>query len=407
MIPNKIKKLKQYKFFLNEHAPIGILRKSLFGLIKFIYGNIPLYAKKINAKNTDVDILLVCGYEKEIERTKKLYDQLIQKGFRVECEVISKRRFLLHGLFNKPKGISSVFLLEATESNYIVQKYQPKILITFTHNSIISSFFRDDMSAVGGKYINIAHAVLGSEHQFSMFDFDYYFIYGQSSLENIKQNNNRFGSTRLIKTGSIFFPVELSTIPYKKSKNVLFFSTWLPDFVRDILVDNANIVIDWAKEHPDYTLYIKMHHLEDPEFIKGLATGIKNIVILDKSVSMIDALTNVSIVLTSWSNASIEAASANRPVVVVNNSDILDNYLHFEKYFLQRCKSTVELHNSIEKVLTDYEYFIGQCEKFTSFHLEYQRDSLDYIVYCIEEVYSDREVFDFVETDENFNLKKK
>ena len=393
-------KLIKYKNFLNKFYPTSQSKKILFYFIKFIYKYLFIFSnQKLESKKCD--ILFLFGYEQELYRTQKLYSLLESKGFDVQHDFFSKKRFLDTKL--KIKGIDTRLITEAVDAKYLIDKYSPTIVITFSHNSIISPLLKENINSIGGKLINISHAVLGDSYEFTMFDFDYYFIFGESSYRNALNNKNRFGDTKLIKVGSSFLPSKLDNIPYYRSKNILFFSTWLAESVKSTLIKNAEIVIEWAKKNPEYTLYIKLHHLENPEFIRNLSLGIKNIIILEKSTNMIEALEKVSIVITSWSNASIEAAVGKKPVVIVNSSNIVDNYLYLESFFDKRCQNSLELHSIIEKVYTNYDEYMNKCKDFVAFHYHTTRNVNNNIVSYIESIYNGKEDFDYINIKGNFD----
>ena len=394
--------LKDYKKFLSEYYPTTLIKKTTFYLVKLFFKLLNYHSNKKIISNK-ADILFLYGYKEELKRTMSLRSHLESKGFNVKYDYFSKKRFIREKLNTKRIPIN--LFLETMDAKYLIKKYSPKVVITFSHNSVVSPLLKKYLNEINGKLVNIAHAVLGDGHEFSMFNFDYYFIFGKSSYKNALKNTNRFGNTKLILSGSIFLSETFDQVTFTKDKNVLFFSTWLAESVKDELIINAKTTIQWAKENPEYTLFIKLHHHEDPLLITQLSKGIRNIIILNKSTSMFDALNKVSLVITSWSNAAIEAALAKKPVVMVNASNSPDNYLHIEKYFLNRCQNPNEIQSSIETILSNYSFYQERCVEFTSFHYYHKASVNKFISSCIQSIINNKIDFDYIDIKENFNEK--
>ena len=389
-----------YKNKLKEQYPVSFFKTWLFIVVKFVF-KIINYFFRTTVEREKCDVLVMCAYNQEVVRTKNLRSKLTSQGLEVCYDLYSKKRFIKERVSSR--GINLNLLVEESDVRYLIEKYSPKIIITFSHNSVYSSLLRNYLNDKGGKLINIAHAVIGQTHEFSMFDFDYYFIFGKSSIEGAMRSTLRFGNTNLILSGSIFLPENLKYVKSIKNKNILFFSTWLAESVKDELMNNAKIVVRWAKKHSDYQLFIKLHHHEDPSFISELCKGVKNIVILNKSTSMVDALTNVSIVITSWSNAAIEAAVASKPIVIVNSSNVKDDYLKLEDFFQKRSQHSEKLHEAIKNVLLNYDSYVLRCHEFVRFHYFHQTGVTDFISKIIKEIFEDKEPINTIPIQGNFN----
>lgn len=355
-----------------------------------------------NPSITPTDILFLHPYKLGVMRTEALWRSLGNRGFKIYHEVILPSKILKKRMLcNHIRNIPEEFIFEFAYAKYIVKKYEPKILCSFMDSAVLSSFLRHELKGYG-KYINIAHSISGSTEAFTMFDFDYYFVFGKSSIKNIMNNPVRVGNTKAVLAGSPFITSHFVLNPNYEKKNILFFSYYLPAAIKDILLGNLKIVLEWAKIHPEYNLYIKLHPLENPSTIRRLSKGI-NIKVLEKNVSMDDALKDVSLVLLSWSSAAVEAALLNRPIVVVNDSDIPDTFLYLEKFFQPRAKSVKELHEAITKTFNDYEKYLSQCKKFVDYHLEHKTDSIPFITDCIESIFYGKKNIKFVAIEENLS----
>jgi hypothetical protein len=353
------------------------------------------------------DVLFLHIDKSLVNRCDHLRRILLQKGLVVKDDyILSVSDALLNRyVYKSETNVSMEFVYVSSYARFIVTKYQPKVLITFMDSSVISSFLKYEMKPFG-KVINIAHGVSNDTYSFSMIDFDYLFLFGKKSFEHLQRNELLFGSTKVVLTGSPYFEPGVLLSP-NCEKNILFFSTWLPEADRELYLGNFTIIRNWAKTHSEYHLYVKLHPspYENPCIWENLARGIDNITILDKAINIINALENVSLaIVAGCSTSSLEASKYNRPVVLVDKSDIDDNFLCIEKFFLPRSKSVEELNINILKIFGNYEYYLSKCSEYVNLHLEHVDDSVDYIANCIYSILKGNETFPFIELPEKTEL---
>jgi len=346
-----------------------------------------------------------------IARAEPLWKTLEKKGFRVGHEVLSAKKIFLRRMFCPPdEKFPAELVFDAALAKFLVKKYTPKVVCSFTSST--ATFIRHALHQhTGGRTVFLAHSVLPTRPYTTNFDFDYALLFGKSSLENILANSVRLGSTKAVLTGSPFITPDYVLPPARTKKNVLFFSTWLTSFSgsgveKELLCQNTQIVIEWARLHPEFHLYIKLHPLEEPDFIGSLVKESQNITVLDKAVSMPDALRNSAIVLHSWSAASLEAALLQRPTVIVNARDLPathllpQNFLSLTDFFL-RARTVEELQQCIVATFAQYDKFLQRCREFVQLHLERTTDSIEFMTRCIEAISRGREDFPLVPVHEN------
>ena len=261
--------------------------------------------------------------------------------------------------------------------------------------------------------IFIPHGKIRNSYRHSCFTFDYYLVFGESSIEKIIENKLRLGNTKLVKTGSAFIPENFKLDVCRNYKNILFFSNWAVDHHPESK-RGFEIVVNWAITQPEYNLYIRLHPLEDGNYVKEKVKGIKNIFVQDKSLTLKQSLKNISLTIATGSNASIEAALLNRPSVVALDRDFIpesedvyesDNNFYLEKYFLERAKNAEQLHERIKQIFRNYDFYLEQCKKYVKYHLEFSTDASQYIAEIIEKIYINDDNFSFTEISENFDLK--
>jgi hypothetical protein len=335
-------------------------------------------------KDKPCDILILYPSANIISRIRPFINLLKNKGFIVATDLTPTPLNALKGrLLARPdRNIPVSLKYFAAYAKYIIKTYRPPILITFMDASLFSPFLRDEMKTYG-KVINIAHGFTASTWRFSMTDFDYYFLFGRKSLEALEVNEVRFGNTNIVLTGSVFSDDAYCLPETEPNKNVLFFSSWINHQHKDICLKNFDIVAGWAEAHPEYNLFVKLHPSEDTDYWVEKSKIINNIHVLDKKTDMKEALIEVSLTIVNWSAASIDSALLKRPFVIVNNSDMSDDYLNAEDFFLPRAKSIKELHDRILQTFDHYELFLQKCEEYTSFHLEKKQGAQEYIANTI------------------------
>lgn len=263
------------------------------------------------------------------------------------------------------------------------------------NKTVFSIFLKNEMEKIGGKVVNLSHAVLANNEDHTMFDFHYYFVFGQSSIDNAFRQKTRYGSTKLVKTGSSLIDNEISLPINQEKKKILFFSSWLPPKVRDIVLRNFNLLAKWAKVQRKYHLVIKHHPLEDESIIRSIFKDIPNVTFLPKETGMKNALKDVSLVLTGWSAASVEAALLNRPAVIINDSDLPD-FWELEKYYLPRARTVEEIQERVDETFARYDYFQERSKDFVRRHLEHTTDSIPFIADCIKSIYNGKEDFEYI-----------
>lgn len=357
---------------------------------------------------TPCDVLFLHGNTSTRAKIQALSKFLEHKGLTVQHEVMSARSLLARRMFCRPdRKLSGEFVWNAAFARFLVMKYRPKVVCCFTHSC--ATFIRQEVHNItGGKTIYLAHGFTPQTIDYSIFDFDYYFVFGESSLKNIMANPVRIGHTKAVINGSPFVALQPHLSPNYEKKNVLLFSTWAAGFRkardrRNALRETAEITVEWAKKNPQFGLLIKIHPREDPEFMETLTQDIPNITVLEKSVSMVDALRDVSLVLSAWSTASIEAALLNRPSIFVDPIGKSEKYLSINDFSLARVTNADELQHRIGEVFAHYDEYIYRAQQFAAFHLAHPADSVEFMADCIASVHQGEENFACVDIQQELS----
>ena len=333
------------------------------------------------------DVVFLHHYAGGAERIESLTSLLERQGLVVRHVHVSSagEMMLRRRLMRPPPDLHPDLLVQGAYARYLVHRYEPKVLVTFQNGLLLAPFLREEMRG-RGVYVNISHGVTPNHHTHSVTAYDYYFLFGRSSLENLLRNPVRIGTTAAVLTGSPFVSSNSEQVGADEAdpRKVLFFSTWFPaGEYYEYLTRTAKLVVEWARAQVDHELYVKLHPLENPGFMNELTLGVPNIRVLPKSTPMQQALRGKSVVLHAHSNASLEAALAGKPSVVVNDTEVADSYLHLEDYFLPRAANVEEINDRIARMFQDYDYYVQQARRFARFHLERTADSVQYIAECL------------------------
>lgn len=421
MNKEQIKKYEAYFSWQNK------MRKSSGGKIKFskriveplryyVYSLISFFIAKAPQQKKPCDILFLHASEKSkaLQIRAPLIAELRKNGLVVledaqqRPSTILKKRLLTRYKYNIPFK----YLFISNYIQFIVETYCPKIIITDRNGSIYSSFLKEAVQPYG-KLVHMAHCVATDNFgRFSLIDYDYYFLYGTSSLDKIMHRQVRYGSTKAVLTGPYFsnkdFNLEANNADSNASKNILLFGIY-PDLEKK---ENYRLIYDmvrkWAEMNPDFTLYFKPHPRSRSDYWKTAAQTLKNIIVLDPTEKLTSCLNNISITLSIYTNAVIDSALLNRPSLMVcrDNMSDLDDELDLEKFYLPRAATHEQLQENISTMLDNYSYYVGQAKKFAKYHLEYRQDSIEYITHCLLSITNNKEDFPMVKIDEKMDELK-
>lgn len=384
-------------------SPAGRFHSLLSAGTKWVIGNTNLLFR--TPKHEPVDVLFLHHYPEEPRRLEGLLSRLREAGLSVAHEIFSTREVLARRKMTRPDiPIHRELLWVAAHATYLVRRYTPRVLVTLDNGLIISPFLRRAMAG-RGVYVNLSHGVTPVELLHSMTDFDYYFVFGQSSVERLMRNKIRIGSTRVLLSGSPFTnaaDLRAENMDPER-RTVLFFSTSPPpgpafDYIRR----GAQVVLNWARRNPQNRLLVKLHPLEDEAVMRAQTAGMTNVMVLAKDTSLQEALSRASLVVHSISNASLEAAMVGLPSVIVNDTDDPEEYLQLEDYFPSRAKNEVELNERVIEVFANYGRYVEAARRFVRFHID-RGDSVDFIAEQLIALRRGEQLENWIDVDEELS----
>lgn len=381
-----------------EHVPPGAM-KSLFlriaiRLFKYFYLFFRWFLPPPPHNKCDILVLGTC--KENITRTENIWKVLRTKGYSVTTTHLGPQdKYLIALKYRLPVWLHAHYALFFDElyAQYLLFKYKPKVLCGFMSMGTLPSFMR--YYAQKCTTIFIPHAIMVNRITRSSSDYDYMCVFGQSSIDNLRQLPYRIGTTKVLTLGSPHI-LETDRLPPSKAvKSCVFFSTWAlekDNIATEKARESFHIFCEWARKNQDFTVYIKLHPLETGTYVTTHTQDMPNITILEKGISLKDAIEPASFAITYVSMASLEAALMQRPTVMCNpdrpTPDIDDPYandsiLHLERFLSQRAKSVNELEDRISELLENYTYYVEQCKKYVEYHLTHTHNSQKHYVETI------------------------
>ncbi len=361
---------------------------------------ISLFARRPPGRRIPSDVLLLHGYDGGLRRAAGLRRALEDLGLAVADHILETRlQRLLRRRFGHPgHRVPLRWRLDAYYAGYLLWRYAPKIVVCSEYRSPLVACLR--LACAGrSKLINIAHSVVPLSEHATMFDYDYYFVLGPSSVEHCEGQSLRFGATRLVEGGHVLSEIAADCLPAGDRRTIVFFSQLSSELLRssrrerELVFANTRVVIEFARRHPDFTVLVKLHPLEAGDLAAALARGVDNVRVLDRAFGLREAVASAALAVVMWSNAAIDAAMLGRPVVRVNCAGDSDSYLEVERYFLPPARSAEELFDRVTTVVDQYDRFVRAAAVFVARHVRYSTGAESFVARCIASVARGREEF--------------
>lgn len=396
-----MKNLKQLRLSLWKYRGKNLIITKILNLILNILTFL-LSLKTLNNKKK-CDILFVVTSDFQFSKLNSFYKSLSKK-YNVcslfkesRLHIIKKRNLILKN--NK----FHFFLFDECYANYIVTKFNPKIIITQLDGDPLIYFLKKNLSQKNSYLINIAHAISRTSLASSIVDYHYYFLFGRSSILNIKKNKKIYGSCKAMLTGR-FDEINYKKIKKnKKNKKIIFFSQYLGEhknYFNNEKIKAFKLIEEWALKF-NKNVYIKLHPFEDKSYWLNVSKRNKNIFVLNSKTTMKQAVSQTQLGLILWSNASIDLALSDIPFICINPSklNIGENYLRLEKFFGKKCASARDINNKINFIKTNPDIYKSQNKNFLYFHLSNTsyKKTLVYSQKIIEKILQGKKVKNSIE----------
>lgn len=320
------------------------------------------------------DFLLLQSAPKVIafQRKKLLIEELRGRGHHlVETALLGPKQILRQRLLKAPPfALPTRYFGLAAYAEWLVEHHQPRILLNDRNGSFYAPFLRLSLNARQSLLVHLAHAsTVESSRRLGMNDYDYYFLFGQSSLEALKARALRFGSSQAVLAGSHMVDQAYDLQPANLSLRVVLVLGVGPDKEKEVGYQRTYALIrDWAAQNADYQVLIKAHPRSQAPFWQEAAATLSNLQVLPAHCTLAEALGRASLVINIMSNAVIEAALAQRPLIYVNASGEPDIFSQ-DSFFGARVERADQLQQRILGITDDYERSQQQSALFADYHL--------------------------------------
>ena len=322
-----------------------------------------------------------------IDALRKRGHQLTEAALRAPADACAQRM-----LVAPPQVVPLRYLVYAAHAQWLVETYQPKVLINERNGSLYAPFLRLALAARGARLLHLAHATtLESSRRLGMNDYDYYGVFGRSSLEALQERRLRFGESTVVLVGS-YLVDESYDLPIADPciKTLLVLGVG-PDREKESgYEDTYRLLRDWAGRNPHYRLLFKRHPRSKAQFWIDAATRFANIELLDIDCSLAQALAQASVVVNIMSNAGIEAGLAGRPVIHVNAGNDVDIFSH-ALFFGPQVRDEQAFSQQLQALERDYTDCVVKARGFADYHLVHGSKGLAKTVELVDDLLRDRD----------------
>lgn len=281
------------------------------------------HAKHVTPSPCDVLLLHYSAASQARGYRNGLVAALRARGLSVTETAIHKPREMLAGRTLLAPGWRFLhhYYLYAAYARWLVTRYQPRVILTDKNGSALAPFLKAYTKPTG-TLVHVAHSIpTDNFRKFSMNAYDYYFLFGESSLQRLQQRLQQrrlFGDSQAVLTGTYatHLPIPLPA----QQDTVLVLGTG-PALEQTASVRHAYAVILHAarllpamqfvvKPHPRSTEAIWLQHSPPP-----------NLRVLPPDTDTSLALTDAFVAVGSFTNAAIDCALQQRPFILVAEGD--------------------------------------------------------------------------------------
>ncbi|WP_238346701.1 capsule biosynthesis protein [Pseudomonas viciae] len=365
----------RWKLLRERHGRCGsLLRLVRDVLVDVVVGIRTKACLSGSVVTTPCEVLLLHSAPKSmaLQRKNILIDSLRKRGHHLAEAALRSPSdaCALRMLLAPPQSVPLRYLVYAAHAQWLVMTYQPKVLINERNGSLHAPFLRLALAARGARLLHLAHAAtLESSRRLAMNDFDYYGVFGRSSLVALQERTLRFGESTVVLVGSYLADETYDLPPADPALQTLLILGVGPDREKEPGYQRTyQLLCNWAGQHPHYRVLFKRHPRSKAQFWSDAALQFTNIELLDIKCSLAQALAQSSVVVNIMSNAGIEAGLAGRPVIHVNAGSDVDVFSH-SLFFGPQVRNEQALSRQLQMLEQDYQGQVAQARRFADYHL--------------------------------------
>lgn len=332
------------------------------------------------------DVLLIHPSRKSFlqGRKKPLIAALKARGLIVEEFVEADDHDLIkHRNFLSPsRPVPLLFRWHAAHAEYLLKRYESKVILTERNGWIIPSFIKM-LRTDGVKVVHLAHSVTTSQSsRYRYFDYDYYFLFGQSSYEYLRAIPNAFGKCVAYYCGPYFLLdkedfSDTRAEVLERGVQCLFLAPGPAYEFNAGYLECCSWIMGWLVENKAARLWIKLHPRGAGTWWRDRLSENERISILPEVTSLDDCAAQFDLVLSNYTNAIVDVARYATPFVLLGAGK---DYFAVEHFGISRARSAEQLKCSIDAILADPPLHAAMALSFFEFHVANRRFPLASIV---------------------------
>lgn len=335
---------------------------------------------KFNPEQVDVLFIHNVALMSRLNRKRGIFTRLKDAGLAyLEVDTKSAAEISSSDKFYGESAEDFCFKNFDMYAQYIVHRYRPKIVVTDCNGDLLSPFLKKHMNISGGYVVHLPHSVLTSEsYKYGMIDYDYYLLYGVSSLKYLEALKNKFGQCQAVLSGSYLFDRGFCLACSDSASNVLLLGMG-PAMEEDPNYRKYyDAVRDWISRNPEQSLDIRLHPRSDGIYWQEVSKKLDNVHIRPRKETFIDSCRNSYMCITPYTNAVVDAALLGRPSLLVGGGETED-YLKVEDFFGERVSEAKDIVKKITIFNHNREGYQKKAKDFAEYHVANGELSVDSI----------------------------
>lgn len=257
------------------------------------------------------------------------------------------------------------YYFHAAYARWVVARHSPTVILTDKNGSVLAPFLREALQPHGA-LVHVAHSIPTDNYRkFSMNDYDYYFVFGQSSVERLQRRVPLFGSSRLLVTGSyaakqrVPLPARADTVLILGSGPTLEKTPALQAIYRQIT--------ETVKALPELRFVVKPHPRSDGAAWQAALHSLPNLSVASADTDIDAVLADAFVALGGFTNAAIDCALQERPYILLDPHDT-DPQLDIQR-MTRPCQTAAQLREEILAVANDWPTYRQRAAAFADYHI--------------------------------------
>ena len=320
------------------------------------------------------DVLLIHPSEKSrrLNRKAPLLASLRQRGL-VVLETVSdgeSRALRERRLRPPPRPVPWPLYISAARAADLLARYRPRVILTERNGWPVSTFLRAFRPAET-RVVHVAHGILSDQSdRLRYHDYDYYALFGQSSLDYLRALDHGFGETTAFFAGP-YFPLPAPRQRPGDARTLLFLGAGPGEEDSDAYRNACRLAREWLRAHPGWRMKVRLHPRGGGAPWRDLARTDPALDLRPGDESLEQALDGCQAVWCGYTTAIIDCAVARVPVVVLDRSR---DYFQCDRHGVPRVATVRELELAMDEVVETPALCSHRMAAFARYHIEHADD---------------------------------